>query len=132
MSKKILWIEDDSDIIFGLMRPLTERGYKIHTIYSQREYFETKDKILSSFDLIVLDILLPEGHGKAPEEKYTGLGILQHLREQRKLDIPVVVLTAVSNPDVINKLRELGVKTIMKKPTLPSELEEEVIRILER
>ena len=65
-------------------------------------------------DIVLLDIQMPQ---------ISGLEILQAMREERHLDsIPVLILTASTDPETkLNALR-LGVTDFLAKPVDPSEL----------
>ena len=60
MSKTIVWIEDDVDIIGPVVRPLEHAGYKIIRLRTAKEVFDNVQK-LHDADLILLDMLLPDG-----------------------------------------------------------------------
>ena len=130
MTKNILWIEDDVDIIGGLIFPLTKKGYNVNIVKSKHEYLKINDETIRAFDLIVLDILLPEGFKKKPTERYTGFSVLEHIRQSRKLTTPVIILSVVRNDELLKEMKKLKISKIMSKPKLPSELEEEVEKII--
>lgn len=86
MDKKILIIEDEKAIQKILSEPLTFSGYKVVTASSGLEgiqAFRTQ-----SFDLILLDIMLPEIDG------YT---VCEMIRKES--DIPIIILTALDAED---------------------------------
>ena len=117
----IAWIEDDIDIIYPVVRPLERAGFKIEKFHSTTEAREGVQKILRA-DLILLDAIVPPASTGRPE----GLEFLQWLREQGKTVPPVVVFTVVTDPDVHQAFRDLGVRDIVRKPALPSELKAKV------
>jgi len=123
---RILWIEDDADIIYGVMEPLIRKGHIIDTVKSMKEYLEKTDELLKGYDLIVLDILLPEGFGEKPKVRYTGLYILKHIRKERKMDLPVIILSVVRDKRLLDELKNLNVEKILDKPILPSKLADEI------
>ena len=129
MSKRIVWIEDDAYIIGSVVRPLEDRGYQFEIIESLQEALARVDE-LRECDLILLDILLPARSREWKRERHVGLVILEHLREQG-VDTPVLVFTVVQNAGVMEALKELGVRGILNKPILPSELESAVMATLE-
>lgn len=86
MDKKILIIEDEKAIQKILSEPLTFSGYKVVTASNGLEgiqAFRTQ-----SFDLILLDIMLPEIDG------YT---VCEMIRKES--DIPIIILTALDAED---------------------------------
>jgi CheY-like chemotaxis protein len=56
--KKILWIEDDADIIDTLVDPLRRDGHSFKIAYTPTEAFRLLSK--TKYDLILLDLMLPE------------------------------------------------------------------------
>jgi CheY-like chemotaxis protein len=128
MTKQIVWIEDDANIIWSVVRPLEDRGYKIIAVESMREALERIEE-LRSCDLILLDVILPAGDERWEKEHHIGVHLLRKLREQA-VTTPVLAFTVVGKPETRKALRELGVKDILNKPILPSELERAVLAIL--
>jgi CheY-like chemotaxis protein len=127
MSKRIIWIEDDAYIIGSVVRPLEERGYEIEIIENMRDALDRIED-LHQCDLILLDVILPAGGKKWERERYVGLAILEHLREQSVIT-PILAFTVVQNQETREKLRKLGVVDILNKPILPSELEKAVLAV---
>ena len=79
--KNILMVEDDSTIAFAVKYAVEQEGFKMDIA----ENLEVaKKSIENSNDLILLDVLLPDG---------SGYGFLQELRKTDE-DTPVIFLTA--------------------------------------
>jgi len=131
MSKTIIWIEDDVDIIGPVVRPLERAGYKIVRLRTAKEVFDNVQK-LHDADLILLDMLLPDGGVDIELSRYTGLDIFRVLKEEHDLETPVVALTVVAREEVRKNLRLLGVVDIIRKPVRPSELKERIEQALNR
>ncbi len=129
MSKTIVWIEDDVDIIGPVVRPLERAGFQIIRLRTAKEVFENIEK-LHDADLILLDMLLPDGGSGLELGRYTGLDIFRILNLNHDLSTPVVALTVVAREEVRKNLRELGVADIIRKPVRPSELKERVEQII--
>jgi two-component system response regulator RegX3 len=129
MSKTIVWIEDDVDIIGPVVRPLERAGFQIIRLRTAKEVFENIGK-LHDADLILLDMLLPDGGSGLELGRYTGLDIFRILNLNHDLSTPVVALTVVAREEVRKNLRELGVADIIRKPVRPSELKERVEQII--
>lgn len=129
MPKTIVWIEDDVDIIGPVIRPLERAGYKIICLRTAKDVFDNVQKILDA-DLVLLDMLLPDGGLSMELGRYTGLDIFRELKMKHNLSTPVVALTVVAREEVRNTLRELGAADIIRKPVRPSELKERIEHIL--
>jgi len=129
MSKTIVWIEDDVDIIRPVIRPLERVGYKIICLRTAKDVFDNVQKLLDA-DLILLDMLLPEGGLSQELSRYTGLDIFRELKTKHNLQTPVIALTVVAREEVRNTLRELGAADIIRKPVRPSVLKERIEQVL--
>lgn len=90
----------------------------------------------ASFDLIVLDIMMPPGEAykevNTLEGLRTGVFLGRTLQESYP-DLPVVVLTNLANPQILNQVKELtNVKaTFSKSYCPPFELAREVKVVVE-
>jgi DNA-binding response OmpR family regulator len=80
---RILIVEDEPGIVDFLERGLRAEGYAVEAATDGAE--GEKRALEESFDVLVLDLMLPER---------TGLQVLASLRESRPL-LPVIVLTAL-------------------------------------
>ena len=86
MDKRILIIEDEQAIQKILTEPLTFAGYKVTTASDGLEGINTFHS--QTFDLIILDILLP---------KIDGYAVCEMIRQESK--IPIILLTALDTED---------------------------------
>lgn len=129
MAKKIVWIEDDVDIIGPVVRPLERAGFEIVRLRTAKEVFDNVAK-LHEADLILLDMLLPDGGSGLELGRYTGLDIFKELLQNHALKTPVVALTVVAREEIRKNLRDLGVADIVRKPVRPSELKERIEQVL--
>jgi two-component system alkaline phosphatase synthesis response regulator PhoP len=122
VSKKILIIEDDKDIVDLLKHYLTKEGYAAKDAGDGISGLKkARDE---SYDLIILDIMLPE---------MDGLEVCKELRGSPKTStIPVIMLTAKSEEtDKIVGL-ELGADDYLTKPFSPKELMARIKALLRR
>jgi len=117
---KVLVIEDNDNLAFGLTRSLESEGYEVEAVEDGLRGFEMART--GNADLIVLDLMLPGMDG------YT---ILKQLRAQGK-DVPVLILTARGEEaDKVFGFR-LGADDYVTKPFSLSELMARVEAILRR
>ena len=109
MSKKILIIEDDSDIAAIERDYLEISGYEVEICAKGSDGMEKS--LSGNFDLIILDIMLPE---------MDGFEVCKNIRS--KIDIPIMMLTARKSD--IDKIRGLGfgADDYIEKPFSPSVL----------
>ncbi|AYD03764.1 two-component system response regulator (plasmid) [Neorhizobium sp. NCHU2750] len=116
----ILVVDDDDEIRNLLARYLTQQGYRCSVASDRREY---EGQILKEKpDLIVLDVMLPDG---------SGLDICRNLQTSGS-PVPVILLTALKEDvDRIIGL-ELGADDYLGKPFNPRELTARIKAVLRR
>jgi DNA-binding response OmpR family regulator len=107
---RILVIEDEARILAFLARGLEAEGYAVAAAPDGREGLRLA--LAGSFDLVVLDLLLPA---------LDGLTVLRQIHAERP-DLPVVIVSARS--DLKTKLRgfDLGATDYVAKPFALDEL----------
>lgn len=116
----ILIVDDDPEIRNLLRRYLEGQGFRVSTAADRRE---CESRVADgSPDLIVLDVMLPDG---------SGLDICRSLHENRP-DLRVILLTALKEDvDRIIGL-ELGADDYLGKPFNPRELVARIKAVLRR
>ena len=105
----ILVVDDDDGIRSLVKKYLNENNFLVTTAQNAEDATE-KIKIIK-FDLIVLDIMMP---GKS------GLEFIQD--NKKKLDTPIILLTAKGEADERIKGLEIGADDYLPKPFEPREL----------
>tara|TARA_B100001540_G_C15677712_1_gene583326 strand:- start:56 stop:733 length:678 start_codon:yes stop_codon:yes gene_type:complete len=105
----ILVVDDDDGIRSLVKKYLNENNYLITTANSAEDAYE-KIKIIK-FDLIILDIMMP---GKS------GLDFIEE--NIKKLDTPIILLTAKGEPEERIEGLEIGADDYLPKPFEPKEL----------
>lgn len=117
---RILVAEDEKKIAGFVRKALVEQGYTVDVATDGDRAYELATS--QSFDLIVLDIMLP---GR------DGLSILRQLRERHNT-VPVIVLTARSALDERLEGLNLGADDYLTKPFFMEELVARVQALLRR
>ncbi|HCX04841.1 MAG TPA: DNA-binding response regulator [Clostridiales bacterium] len=119
MSQKILIVDDEPLLVKGLKYGLEQDGYTTEAAYDGKKALELQEK--EKFDLIILDLMLPE---------IDGLEVCQKIRE--KSDVPIIMLTAKGED--MNKILglEYGADDYMTKPFNILELKARIKAILRR
>ena len=115
-----IFVVDDDDRIRDLVKQyLNENNYLVTTAFNAEDASE-KVKVIK-FDLIVLDIMMP---GKS------GLEFIQE--HKKKLDTPIILLTAKGESDERVEGLEIGADDYLPKPFEPKELILRIKNILEK
>lgn len=65
------------------------------------------------YDMVIVDIHLPY---------HSGLELIQYLRSDLRLQTPVLIVTAFSDPQIRRRATELGIEGYIIKPFSPSDL----------
>ena len=103
---RVLLVDDDRQTRLKLSRNLESEGYSVSVAQGGRQALDMLES--ESFDLIILDILMPE---------VDGFTVLSQVKATPALsEIPVVVISAVDDPDSIEKCRQLGAAEYLIKP----------------
>ena len=105
MHKTILIVEDDAILQKTLSEYLQTDGFEVKVASDGEE----ATKLLSDLmpDLILLDIILP---------KKDGYEIVKEVRaDEKKKDIPIVLLTNLGSVNDVEKALELGATTYLVK-----------------
>lgn len=112
---KILLIEDNEMIIKALKYLLESHEYYVDVATSIKE---SKEKITNTYDLIILDVMLPDGNG------------LDFFKEY--VSTPALVLSAKDEEKDVVKAIDLGVQDYIIKPFRSMELLSRINNIIKR
>lgn len=118
--KKILLIDDESELLIAMKIRLVSWGYEVITASNGKEGLELVKKYTP--EAVILDIMMPDMDG------------LETLRRIRKSDktLPVIMLTAYSNDDRIKMAAEYGISGFIQKGTEPTDVSQAIRVMLER
>lgn len=117
-SMNILIIEDDKDILLNLKLLLEQNNYLVDT---SSDIKEAKEKLSNNYNLIILDITLPDGNG---------FNLYQDEIINKK--IPTIFLTAKDDEENIVKGLEFGAEDYITKPFSSKELITRINKIILR
>jgi DNA-binding response OmpR family regulator len=102
----ILIIDDSRFLSKQLKNILTPRNYNVTNAYTFKDGLDFLKK--KNFDLLILDLNLPDGHG---------VEILEKVRENNNtMDLPVIVLSGEANPDLVRDVLKKGANDYLSKP----------------
>lgn len=115
----ILHVNDDEAARYTCTRPLQQAG---HVVREARSCHEALQQLRSHVDLILLDIVLPDGNG---------LDLCRQLKaDPATQSIPIITASAV-RPSA-EESRRAGADTFLFLPVDQKELLAEVARLLQR
>ena len=119
----IIMVVDDDPVILQMVKAtLLTRGYVVNVASDARQglVLALKEKP----DLAIIDYLMPDRDG---------LSMLKDMRAVFDLrQMPVIMLTASANPDVVKQAIQLGVTDFIAKPVLIYQLLERVEKVLQQ
>lgn len=119
--KNILLVEDDPFLIDIYSTKLKEAGFEVEVVSAGEKVL---DKVLEKqFDLLVLDIVLPQ---------MDGWEILRKIKEKAKLkSLPIIILSNLGQKEEVEKGLRLGAtKYLIKAHYTPSEVVSEIKKII--
>ncbi len=115
---RLLVVDDQVGVRRLISEVLMDEGYIVEQAATGREALERiKQK---NYQLVLLDVKMPEMDG------------LETLREMRKIKpaVPVVLLTAYGESEIMKKAEQMGVQHFINKPFDLEELRFTVQRVL--
>ena len=119
----LLVVDDNEDNRYTLSLQLNVQGY--HNIAIATNGLEALSVLHSKpFDLVLLDIMMPE---------LNGYEVLERMRSSPELrNIPVIMISAIGELDSVVRCIELGAEDYLPKPFEPTLLRARVYASLER
>ncbi len=102
----ILVIDDSTTNVVLLEAILNGKGYRIETALNATEAYQLIEK--QKPDLILLDLLMP---------RINGYDFLENIKGRKETkDIPVIVVSAVTDSENIKRTMNMGAEDFIKKP----------------
>jgi CheY-like chemotaxis protein len=121
-TSRILVVDDSSTNIVLLEAILNGQGYIIETAQSVKEAYQIIKKDM--VHLILLDLLMP---------RVSGYDFLKEIKENESTrDIPVIIVSAVADPENRKKSIELGAIDFINKPIDIQDFIERIDAILKK
>jgi CheY-like chemotaxis protein len=101
----VLIIEDDKVSSFALKHLIEELGHKVSVGENAEEVMESI--LEGKFDLVFSDIMMPG---------ISGLSLLTILRTVHLCKVPVIAMSVLNDPSLINAAFEAGANDFLLKP----------------
>ena len=106
MSKRIMIVDDEPDLITLVQVRLAASGYEVIAAHDGGEGLEKAQK--EKPDLILLDVMMPG---------IDGFEVLRKLKNSpQTISIPVIMLTAKGDRQSLSKAKDLGATDYITKP----------------
>lgn len=118
--KKILLVEDEVSVVSFIKKGLTEEGFEISIAFDGKTGLQLA--LDNNFDLIILDIMLPE---------INGIDVCKSIRLEN-IEVPILFLTALGTPENIVLGLENGADDYLVKPFKFIELVARIKSLLRR
>lgn len=116
----ILVVEDDPSIRLGLVDTLTAKGYDVVAVARGGEGAERA--ISGKFDLVVLDVMLPD---------IDGFDVLLKMRQHAALKtVPVIMVTSKATREAVLTGLARGADGYLTKPVEPDTLKKAIRAVL--
>ena len=123
MPQKILVIEDESFLASLMLEILKRENFDVDLASDAEGGLEKLKK--ESFDIILLDLILPGMHGFQLLEKLK--------REEKTKRIPVIIISNLGSQEEIQKGLQLGADAyLIKAHILPADLVNKIKEILQQ
>lgn len=110
--ERILVVDDEDAIVKLIKKMLESLGYRVTAFTSSVDAFEAFQKQPSDFDLIITDMTMP---------KLTGMELSRKVLKI-KADMPIIICTGFSELITDKKAKNLGIKKLLMKPVLKSDM----------
>jgi len=109
-TKKILWVDDEIELLKSHVIFLTEKGYEVETVTNGEDAIDEVKN--SNYDLIFLDEMMP------------GMGGLETLAEIKEINphIPVVMVTKSEEESLMHDAIGGKISDYLIKPVVPSQI----------
>ena len=120
LGKKIMIVDDDTDLLKVLPTTLKPWGFKLTTLDDPRQFWDVLQAVVP--DLLVLDIEMPH---------LSGIELCRVLRTHPYWSrLPVLFLSIHQDDDIFNEVFASGANDFVNKPVLAQQLAHRIINYL--
>jgi two-component system response regulator VicR len=117
---KILVCEDEEIMLTALEFRLRRQGFSVIKAKDGQAAIEMITQ--ESPDLVVADVMMPH---------VTGLELINYIRKKKKSDIPIIMISALEQDEIVLEAFKLGATDFITKPFRPNELILRIKRIFQ-
>lgn len=122
--RKMLVVDDDSDICHNVIKAMSETGVEVEYVTSGEEAIQkiaSAPKHQKPYDLILLDWYMPD---------MDGLETARRIKQDKTHEIPIMLLTAYDWEDIGTQAMDIGIDHFLQKPFFVSNFKEAVKRVV--
>ncbi len=116
---RILICEDNKLALKTISVVLEREGFESETVENGSDAISILQN--NNYDMVIIDIHLPY---------HSGLELVKFMRSDLKLNTPVLIVTAFSDPQMQHQASELGIDGYILKPFNPTDLISKIRNIL--
>ena len=120
-SEKILFVDDEKNIVDFAQKTLKRLGYEVVAMTSSLKALDILRKQSDSFDLIITDLTMPD---------LTGLQLAEKILDIRD-DLPIILCTGFLDSITKEKADDIGIREIIVKPMGIHSLAQIIRKVLE-
>ena len=110
MRGKILWVDDEIDLLRPHILYMEEKGYSVETVTNGRDAVSNISS--SRFDLVLLDQMMPG---------MDGIATLRHIKELKPA-IPIIMITKNEEEWLMDEAISEKIAGYLTKPVNPSQI----------
>jgi len=135
MQKRILFFDDEDWSIEPYSEKLRDHGIEPELAVNGKEAIDRLQK--NRYDLLVLDIMLQSENTIGNEPRRAGATLLQMIRQNEipdmktATDVPVVILTAVTDEKLLSEVKSWNVSNIFRKPFAFTEVTDTLLKLVQ-
>jgi CheY-like chemotaxis protein len=120
---RVLFLDDEGDLVDYLPYLLKEQSFEVISTTSISEALAKLAE--ESFDVVLLDIMMPPAKGMEGEHldygRETGIEVARKMKAI-KPDVPIIAFTVLTDPEILARTREAGVVKTLNKPAEPDQI----------
>jgi signal transduction histidine kinase/ActR/RegA family two-component response regulator len=120
--ERVLLVDDDRNLLTVTARALTREGYAVDAFSAPEEALVAFVKEPQRWDVVVSDRNMPNMSGEA---------LIKSIVKARP-DVPIVMMTGFATVDDEDRMKEIGVRSLVFKPVFGRELTVALRRLLDR
>jgi signal transduction histidine kinase/CheY-like chemotaxis protein len=119
-NERILLVDDEDGLAELGAKLLTALGYRVTAYTSPEEALAAFRDHSNDFDLLITDMVMPKINGETLARQILSL----------RADLPVIVYTGFSDQIPAERIKQMGVKTVLRKPITIHSLSQAIRKVL--